>query len=311
MARAEKKPETQQTPPADPPIPPPQSESDRSVPQPGAEFSLEWLVEQYAQQRPSYRDEASVYRWAEGGSWKHQAWAGEVQCSKLAGAEKEIASFANGGPGLYTVWLLSARDRQKVKGKYALVKVDADLRGAGAGGNGVDVVNPGGVAGIITAVAAISKREPDALTTRLVNDALDDRKAGFLAERSAYELGFNHGIERGKHMAGDTWKPRDVVDLVKEVTTLLRPGAAGAGDAGGNILDIFRTALDTGARPAQTLAFVQLFRGKGLILGLKQKLPEILAAAKQDPEALKLLEREGAGEWLIEFAAKVQEMPEG
>jgi hypothetical protein len=56
---------------------------------------------------------------------------------------------------------------------------------------------------------------------------------------------------------------------------------------------------------------VQLFRGKGLILGLKQKLPEILAAAKQDPEALKLLEREGAGEWLIEFAAKVQEMPEG
>lgn len=301
-----KKEQEEQPAPSTPPPTPPESPPERSVPAPGGENTLQWLAEQYEQQRPSYDGQASIYRWSEGGRWKDQAWAAEIACGRLLEAEKFIASVPNGGPGLYTVYLLTSRGRQKVKGLYATFRVEADLRAHGAAGQaGAEPLS--GQAQLITALAVALKPERDPLVTVLLTKALDGNADALTKERAAFEMGVNVGMERGRILAGDQWKPRDVVDLVREVKDLFKNGGSGSGSS---VFDVFKTALGVGATAGQTIAFLELFRGKALLLGLKAKLPELISSAKQDPDTLKLLQQPGAEEWLVDFAGKIDAMKE-
>lgn len=259
------------------------------------------LSRRYAQAPQLYDGLLTVCRVGNEGV-KRAPWVCDLPVGKLTEATKEIATKS--GPGRYIIWMLESKTRQKIKGCYAELHVDADLRANRVDG-GMDVAG-GGMGGIITALAIALKPAKSEIETLLFQKMMGENTDQILQRRKDYDEGFTAGLERGKIMGGDSWKPGDVIALIREGRTLVGGLAASGGTRDVPILELFTLALDLALSPAQMCGIMGCYSGADALKSLYGRIETIIVQAQKDPEASKILGRDGAKEWVVAFSVELE-----
>lgn len=310
-------------------------------PKPGAtaetdDRSPEALYARWVANPGSFREHCQVYRGDETTPQRQQEYLFEIPCKDLIGAKRTIQNHKLGGRGFYQLVLQDSATGQRARVGYAKVAGPADptpdeapaTRGPTTSDVAFEALRDQlkeTTKRLDAAQNALMSRPPSSdrdnpIIERLMDRADEARERASRSHQEGYDKGWAAGHAMGliegklearskaaKEVDKDPWGPAEVKGVVEAVGSALRGGdlvakAAEVGAAAAvSILDVLRTALETGLSAAQTVRMVAVLRGDDVVRALAQNAPMILQQALQAPELAPLLQQPGAVSWVDEL----------